>query len=73
MSSKRHIKLKRLEIENWFTENSKIVNVSALERELHLSKGRIQSYLKYGRTLNAEEIEVLHARILKLCIHEHYT
>ncbi len=56
--------MKREDIENWLIKNSSLLNYQAIEREVGITKGTLQKFVKYERKLNNEVILILERFII---------
>ncbi|WP_152538620.1 hypothetical protein [Aquimarina macrocephali] len=57
----------RKKIEYWLIKNQTIINISGLENECGIPRGRIQKFIKYGSKLRDSEIEALENHIKNIC------
>lgn len=56
----------RQKVQNWLKKHGHILNKNAFEREIGISKGVIQKFLKYDKKLNDETIKKIYRYLLKL-------
>ncbi|WP_157766160.1 hypothetical protein [Aquimarina aggregata] len=55
----------RQRVEKWLTTYGHLINKNALEREINVSKGVIQKFIKYGKKINDNHIKGLYKLIKK--------
>ena len=55
----------RQRVENWLLTYGHLINKNALEREIGVSKGMIQKFIRYGKRINDERIKQLFKLIKK--------
>ncbi len=56
----------RQRVEKWLLTYGHLLNKNALEREIGVSKGMIQKFIKYGKKINDDRIKALYKLIKKL-------
>ncbi len=59
MAKKKRRSYKRNTVEKWLIKNEEVINISALERILSIPKGTIQKFLREGKRINDERIDII--------------
>jgi len=54
-----HKKITRRQVENWLLKNGHLINKTAFEREIGISKGVLQKFLRYEKRISDSNIKEL--------------
>ncbi|WP_103071869.1 hypothetical protein [Aquimarina sediminis] len=55
----------RQRVENWLQTRGHLINKNAFEREINVSKGIVQKYIKYDKKISDKHIKDLYKLIKK--------